>query len=102
MLQGPFINGKEISAADLALGPKLYHLEVALSHYKNWSIPESLHHLKSYMNFLFSRDSFEKTKPQKEDVIAGWRPKVVVPVGANTGTCTPQVAYSREATPVVA
>ncbi|XP_020963912.1 glutathione S-transferase DHAR3, chloroplastic-like [Arachis ipaensis] len=26
---GPFVNGKDISAADLSLGPKLYHLEIA-------------------------------------------------------------------------
>lgn len=47
--KGPFINGKEISAADLSLGPKLYHLEIALGHYKNWSVPDSLPYVKSYM-----------------------------------------------------
>ncbi|KAF6144584.1 hypothetical protein GIB67_006076, partial [Kingdonia uniflora] len=46
---GPFVNGKNISAVDLALGPKLYHLEIALSHYKQWSVPDSLPHVKSYM-----------------------------------------------------
>lgn len=48
-LKGPFINGNEVSAADLSLGPKLYHLEIALGHYKNWSIPESFSYVKSYM-----------------------------------------------------
>ena len=47
--KGPLINGKEISAADLSLGPKLYHLEIALGHYKNWSVPDSLPYVKSYM-----------------------------------------------------
>ncbi|XP_062150762.1 glutathione S-transferase DHAR3, chloroplastic [Alnus glutinosa] len=74
---GPFINGKEVSAVDLSLGPKLHHLEIALGHYKNWSVPESLPHVKSYMKAIFSRDSFIKTRAQPEDVIAGWRPKVV-------------------------
>ncbi|KAG5146684.1 hypothetical protein JHK84_032227 [Glycine max] len=46
---GPFINGSEISAADLSLGPKLYHLEIALGHYKKWTVPDSLTSLKSYM-----------------------------------------------------
>ncbi|GAB4828654.1 Glutathione S-transferase DHAR3 [Ancistrocladus abbreviatus] len=46
---GPFINGKDVSAADLSLGPKLYHMEIALGHYKNWSVPDSFSHLKSYM-----------------------------------------------------
>lgn len=48
-LKGPFINGEKISAADLSLAPKLYHLEIALGHYKKWSIPDTLPYTKSYM-----------------------------------------------------
>jgi len=48
-LQGPFINGDKISAVDLSLAPKLYHLKVALAHYKNWSIPEDLTNLQNYI-----------------------------------------------------
>ncbi|KAL0287634.1 UNVERIFIED_CONTAM: putative glutathione S-transferase DHAR2, chloroplastic [Sesamum angustifolium] len=73
---GPFINGKAISAADLSLAPKLYHLEIALGHYKNWSIPDSLTYVKSYMETIFSMDSFIKTRALREDVIEGWRSKV--------------------------
>ncbi|XP_071706532.1 probable glutathione S-transferase DHAR2, chloroplastic [Rutidosis leptorrhynchoides] len=74
---GQFINGKYISAADLSLGPKLYHMEIALGHYKNWSVPDSLPYLKTYMKTVFSLDSFVKTMPLTEDVIEGWRPKVM-------------------------
>ncbi|KAG2710789.1 hypothetical protein I3760_04G045700 [Carya illinoinensis] len=74
---GPFVNGKEVSAVDLSLGPKLHHLEIALGHYKNWSVPDSLPYTKAYMKSIFSRDSFIKTRAQPEDVIAGWRPKVL-------------------------
>ncbi|CAH1436962.1 unnamed protein product [Lactuca virosa] len=74
---GPFINGKDISGADLSLGPKLYHLEIVLGHYKKWSIPDSLPHLKTYMKTVFSLESFTKTMPLTEDVIEGWRPKVM-------------------------
>ncbi|KAK8455189.1 hypothetical protein SEVIR_4G101100v4 [Setaria viridis] len=74
---GPFINGGTISAADLSLGPKLYHMEIALGHYKNWSVPDSLSHVKQYMKSIFSMDSFVKTRALPEDVIAGWRPKVM-------------------------
>lgn len=74
---GPYVNGKEVSAVDLSLGPKLYHLEIALGHYKNWSIPDSLPYVKSYLKAIFSRDSFIKTRALPEDVIAGWRPKVL-------------------------
>ncbi|CAL5052066.1 unnamed protein product [Urochloa decumbens] len=74
---GPFINGGAISAADLSLGPKLYHMEIALGHYKNWSVPDSLSHVKQYMKSIFSMNSFVKTLALHEDVIAGWRPKVM-------------------------
>ncbi|RVW49429.1 Glutathione S-transferase DHAR2 [Vitis vinifera] len=46
---GPYINGENICAVDLSLAPKLYHLQVALGHYKNWTIPESLSHVHNYM-----------------------------------------------------
>lgn len=53
-VKGPFINGRAISAVDLSLGPKLYHMDIALGHYKNWTVPESLPDLKSYMKvFIF-------------------------------------------------
>ncbi|KAH9675498.1 glutathione S-transferase DHAR3 [Citrus sinensis] len=73
---GPFIIGGKVSAADLSLGPKFYHLEIALGHYKNWSVPDSLPHVKSYMKTIFSMDSFIKTRALPDDVIVGWRPKV--------------------------
>ena len=49
LLKGPFINGEKISAVDLSLGPKLHHMKIALGHYKDWSVPDSLSFLKSYM-----------------------------------------------------
>lgn len=52
MKQGPFINGKNISSADLSLGPKLYHMEIALGHFKKWSVPESISGVRSYMKVL--------------------------------------------------
>ncbi|XP_072998073.1 probable glutathione S-transferase DHAR1, cytosolic [Typha latifolia] len=73
---GPFINGDNISAVDLSLAPKLYHLKVALGHFKGWSVPEDLSHVHAYMKLLFDRDSFKKTMAAEEFVIAGWKPKV--------------------------
>lgn len=48
-LQGPYVNGANICSVDLSLAPKLYHLEVALGHFKKWSVPESLSHVRKYM-----------------------------------------------------
>ncbi|XP_021910475.1 glutathione S-transferase DHAR2-like [Carica papaya] len=73
---GPFIAGEKITAVDLSLAPKLYHLEVALGHFKKWTVPESLTHLRGYTKLVFSRESFVKTNAAKEYVIAGWAPKV--------------------------
>nr|TKS17713.1 dehydroascorbate reductase [Populus alba] len=73
---GPFIAGEKITAVDLSLAPKLYHLEVALGHFKNWTIPDNLTHVLNYIKLLFSRESFKKTKAAEEHVIAGWEPKV--------------------------
>ncbi|OIT22097.1 PREDICTED: glutathione S-transferase DHAR2 [Nicotiana attenuata] len=73
---GPYVNGVNICSVDLSLAPKLYHLEVALGHFKKWSVPESLSHVRNYMKLLFERESFQKTKAAKEYVIAGWAPKV--------------------------
>jgi len=47
--QKPFIAGEKVTAVDLALAPKLYHLKIALGHYKNWSVPEELASLRSYI-----------------------------------------------------
>ncbi|KAL3523765.1 hypothetical protein ACH5RR_016599 [Cinchona calisaya] len=73
---GPYVNGEKISAVDLSLAPKLYHLEITLDHFKGWKIPENLTHLHNYIKLLFSWETFEKTKATKEYVIAGWKPKV--------------------------
>ncbi|CAN1174072.1 Glutathione S-transferase DHAR2 [Linum perenne] len=72
----PFIAGEKISAVDLSLAPKLYHLDTALPYFKKWNIPEELTHVHSYLKALFSRESFQKTKAEKKYVIAGWVHKV--------------------------
>ncbi|XP_002979878.2 probable glutathione S-transferase DHAR1, cytosolic [Selaginella moellendorffii] len=69
---GPFVNGSNISAVDLSLAPKLYHLKIALGHYKQWSVPENLTNLNSYMEALFKRESFQKTMAPAEVVVKGW------------------------------
>ncbi|KAI3909876.1 hypothetical protein MKW92_017234 [Papaver armeniacum] len=72
---GPYVSGEKISAVDLGLAPTLYHLEVALGHFKRWSIPENLTHLMNYMKLLFSRESFVKTQPaDKYYIIARLEP----------------------------
>ncbi|XP_010428538.1 PREDICTED: glutathione S-transferase DHAR2-like [Camelina sativa] len=73
---GPFVAGEKVTALDLSLAPKLYHLVIVLGHYKNWSVPESLTYVRNYAEALFARESFEKTRADKEFVVAGWESKV--------------------------
>ncbi|KAF8396694.1 hypothetical protein HHK36_018321 [Tetracentron sinense] len=53
---GPYVNGENISAVDVSLAPKLYHLEVALGHFKSWTVPESLTYVHDYMKVLETGD----------------------------------------------
>ncbi|KAL5096878.1 hypothetical protein RYX36_001205 [Vicia faba] len=73
---GPYVAGEKVSAVDLSLAPKLYHLVLALGHFKKCTIPESLTHVHNYIKLPFARESFEKTKAEQKYVIAGWLPKV--------------------------
>ncbi|MQM09113.1 hypothetical protein Taro_041976 [Colocasia esculenta] len=74
---GPFIGGENISAVDLSLAPKLFHLKVALGHFKSWTVPEDLKHVHAYTELVFNRESFVKTNAEKEEyLIAGWAPKL--------------------------
>ncbi|KAL0539298.1 hypothetical protein IC582_023501 [Cucumis melo] len=73
---GPYVAGEKVTAVDLSLAPKLYHVDIALGHFKKWSIPKELASLIAYKELLFTRESFVKTKATPEHVIAGWEPKV--------------------------
>ncbi|XP_026411836.1 uncharacterized protein LOC113307599 isoform X2 [Papaver somniferum] len=69
---GPYVGGENFSAIDLGLAPTLYHLEVALGHFKSWRVPENMTYTINYMKLLFSQESFVKTHPT--DIIAGLAP----------------------------
>eukprot|EP00850_Spirogloea_muscicola_P011153 SM000068S20585 [mRNA] locus=s68:345639:347549:- [translate_table: standard] len=69
---GPFILGDRLSSLDLSLAPKLYHVEIALKHFKDWSMPPDLTALRSHIETVQARESFKKTQAPKEIVIRGW------------------------------
>ncbi|XP_027768406.1 glutathione S-transferase DHAR2-like [Solanum pennellii] len=46
---GPNVNGQNVCSVYMSLAPKLYHLEVALGHFKKWSMTESLSHVCNYI-----------------------------------------------------
>ena len=50
---GPFVAGERFTAVDAAAAPRLYHLRIALSHFKQWSIPASLTHVLDYIKVQY-------------------------------------------------
>ncbi|KAJ7523443.1 hypothetical protein O6H91_18G050700 [Diphasiastrum complanatum] len=70
--KNPFVNGRFLSMIDTNLAPKLYHMGVALKHFKQWELPSELKYVDAYMTKLFTRPSFTKTKPSEDLVIRGW------------------------------
>ncbi|KAJ8542227.1 hypothetical protein K7X08_017093 [Anisodus acutangulus] len=59
---GPYVNGQNICSVDMSLAPKLYHLEVALGHFKKWSVPESLSHVRNYIKDVMSSNSLKQKR----------------------------------------
>ncbi|PWA75122.1 dehydroascorbate reductase 2 [Artemisia annua] len=73
---GPYVNGKDITAVDLSLAPKLYHLVEACKENNEWNIPKKFTKVLNYNKLLFNRTSFKKTKPSPESVNEGWRQRL--------------------------
>jgi hypothetical protein len=73
-LQGPHVNGQNASAVDLSLAPKLFHLQVALEHFKGWKIPESLTSVHAYTKVRHCKlstgcisQSFPQNSPESDN-----------------------------------
>ncbi len=69
---GPYIGGEHPCATDISLMPKLYHLTVALDHFRGWTIPEKYTALKKYMDAYMAREAWKNTHYSPELVIKGW------------------------------
>jgi len=70
---GPFFGGTSFSSADVALLPRLYRMQVALRHFKQWQIPESCPKVQAYLELAYQRPSFQKTACSEEEVIHSWK-----------------------------
>ena len=77
--KGPFLvgDGEMITTIDCSLAPKLFHMKVGIKNFKQ-TAPDSINlesefpALTSYMNTMFSRDSFKETLYPEETVVWGW------------------------------
>lgn len=72
---GPYLTGERLTLLDLSLAPKLYHLQTGLSAFKDNAIviPQQFSQIGQYMDTVFQRDSFQKTKVEAEVVEWGWK-----------------------------
>ena len=57
------------------LAPRLFHMQVALSAFKKWTLPEKYPYLIKYMKQLNGSDVFRRTSYAEQIIIDGWSPK---------------------------
>jgi len=70
-------DGQMLTLLDCSLAPKLFHMKVGLTHFKQ-TVPEPIDlesefpALTTYMNTMFVRDSFQDSLYPEETVVWGW------------------------------
>ena len=72
---GPYIGGAGVCAQDLAVYPKLKHMQVALGHFRKWTIPEELAAVRAYIALMADRASAKATLYPDDAIVEGWAPK---------------------------
>jgi len=71
---GPFLGpGDGFGSGDAALAPKLYHMAVALPHFKKgWSLPSGAAAVGEYLARVQALPAWKATAYGEDAVIAGW------------------------------
>ena len=69
---GPYIGGEKPCATDMSLAPKLYHVIIALGHFRGFELPDSFTETKKYMDRFMERESWKNTYYGPDLVIKGW------------------------------
>eukprot|EP00195_Chlamydomonas_chlamydogama_P013764 CAMPEP_0202898448 /NCGR_PEP_ID=MMETSP1392-20130828/6969_1 /ASSEMBLY_ACC=CAM_ASM_000868 /TAXON_ID=225041 /ORGANISM="Chlamydomonas chlamydogama, Strain SAG 11-48b" /LENGTH=216 /DNA_ID=CAMNT_0049584381 /DNA_START=145 /DNA_END=795 /DNA_ORIENTATION=- len=70
--RGPLFGGKEINQFDAAFAPKLYHIFVALSHFKKFDIPLEFAALYRYMAYVQTLPEWKQVDYGRDMIIKGW------------------------------
>ncbi|GLC33553.1 Glutathione S-transferase dhar1 [Pleodorina starrii] len=71
--QGPLFGGQQINATDAAVAPKLYHIIVALKHFKNWDMPPEFAAINKYMEAIKLLPEWQNTDYGELQIIKGWQ-----------------------------
>ena len=72
---GPFLGpGEGFGSGDAALAPKLYHLSVALPHFKQggWSLPPGAEAVGAYLEAVKAMPAWKACEYSTDAIIAGW------------------------------
>eukprot|EP00963_Diacronema_lutheri_P008113 scaffold698_cov333-Pavlova_lutheri.AAC.5 len=73
---GPYVGGQTVCTVDMALAPKLHHMDLVLKEFKNWEVPEDMPAVKKYIALMRERPSFKATHYDNEIVYMGWKKKL--------------------------
>eukprot|EP00894_Picocystis_sp_ML_P000566 jgi/Pico_ML_1/51083/g2171.t1 len=60
-----------VCTVDMALAPKLHHMDLVLKEFKNWEVPEDMPAVKKYIALMRERPSFKATHYDNEIVYMG-------------------------------
>lgn len=70
--KGPLLGGTTLCQADAAIAPRLYHIKVALAHFKHFAIPADLKALSRYLDAVTALPEWKATDYGEDAIIAGW------------------------------
>ncbi|GFH24398.1 dehydroascorbate reductase [Haematococcus lacustris] len=70
--KGPLFGGDTLNATDAALGPKLYHAQVALQHLKGYTLPDRFSALHKYLDYIKQQPAWQATDYGAAAIVAGW------------------------------
>lgn len=72
LIEGPFLLGDAVCALDCNLAPKLQHVKVAASHYKDFDIPAECDNVNKYISRMHTLEEWKATACDDEVIIWGW------------------------------
>jgi len=71
-IPGCYLAGNEMTMPDCVLLPKLHQLRVALSFFKDFTVPQSLIYLHNYLSAADENEVFSKTCCEDSEILEGW------------------------------
>ncbi|XP_064604699.1 chloride intracellular channel protein 5-like isoform X2 [Liolophura sinensis] len=77
--KGKYLLGNNLSELDCSLLPKLKHLLVAGSHYRNYFIPDDMVYIHKYLKNGLESTCFQAVCPPDAEFVHGWKRHGITP-----------------------